>query len=55
MPGLQTEEDNKKMICTEKHYDVPCGLKFIAQKELLSALGQVRERQFDSSFAKLRR
>lgn len=55
MPGLQMEGDNKKLVCIEKHSEVPCVLKFIAQKELLPTVGQKREKQIDSSSAKLRR
>lgn len=38
MPGLQMEGDNKEMVCVEKRSDVPCVLKFIAQKVLLPTL-----------------
>lgn len=55
MPGLQMEGDNKKLVCIEKYSEVPCVSKFIAQKELLPTVGQIREKQIDSSSAKLRR
>lgn len=39
MPGSHMEGDNKKLVCIEKHSEVPCVLKFVAQKQLLPPIG----------------